>query len=494
MAHNRGGSRRVPSCRGSHGAPTAGATRSIPTIGPVTALILAHGADGLAGDGVPSALLYGIVVAGSLVVALGLRARGPRLLGGPAVPPLSIDGAEGSPWPGDGRAVHVVGGAVGVVGLVALLVVGWAGSDLSGLNPLPSTLVLLWWAVPVLALLLGDWWRLVDPFDAIAGGIDRLRGRTPAIPAVRTTEPTAAPEETFEAGDWWLPAALLATFAWMVTCWLEGQEPRNMAIWLTGLTALMVGGAIVGGRGWVRRSSPMAVLAGALGAAAPVDWSSGRPRFRSPLAGLAGRAGGRRTAGVVLVLLGTAFWEAVSGTQWWADLVGSSGSGGTGAALAWSTAGLAWCILLAGAAWVGAGALAEAVATRSGAPTLDEPFAGDAVVALAPFAAVALTAHQLETLLVTAQDVLFFYAADPLAEGWDLTGTRDWLADEQLLSPAVLAWIRFALVLVGLGLLLVGGWDRLAARVGKAVVTAGWVLAGFTAAAGSLALWLLLGA
>jgi hypothetical protein len=256
----------------------------------------------------------------------------------------------------------------------------------------------------------------------------------------------------------------------------------------------MVVGAVLGGRAWVRRSSPLGVLAGALGAAAPVDWSSGRPRFRSPLAGLASRAGGRRTAGVVLVLLGTAFWEAVSGTQWWADLVGSSGTGGTGSALVWSTAGLAWCILLAGAAWVGTGAAAEALAARSGAAALDEPFAGDAVIALAPLAAVALTAHQLETLLITVQDVLFFYAADPLAEGWDLTGTRSWLVDETVLSPAVLAWTRFALVLVGLGLLLAGAWDRLAARTGKAVVTAGWAMAGFTAGVGSLALWLLLGA
>ncbi|HEX7133604.1 MAG TPA: hypothetical protein VF228_13595, partial [Iamia sp.] len=76
----------------------------------MTALILAHGADGLAGDGVPSALLYGIVGAGTLVGALGLRAGGARLRGGPAVAPLSIDGAEGSPWPGEGSVAHAVGG------------------------------------------------------------------------------------------------------------------------------------------------------------------------------------------------------------------------------------------------------------------------------------------------------------------------------------------------------------------------------------------------
>jgi hypothetical protein len=452
----------------------------------VTPLILAHGADGLAGDGVPSALLYGIVVAGSVVLALGLRAGGTRLLGGPAVAPLSIDGAEAAPWPGGRSLGKAVGGALGVLVLVALLVVGWLGSDLSGLNPLPSTLLLLWWSVPVLVLLLGDWWRFVDPFDAIAAGIERVR-------PPRSTASALADGEVYEAGDWWVPAVLLASFAWMATCWIDGQQPRNMAWWLTALTVVMVVGAVAGGRAWVRRSSPIAVLAGALGAASPVDWSSGRPRLRSPLAGLADRAGGRRTAGVVLVLLGTAFWEAVSGTQWWADLVGSSGSGGSGTALVWSTVGLAWCVLLAGAAWVAVGELAEAIAVRSGSPSLDEPLGGDLVVALAPLAAAALTSHQLATLLTTAQDVWFFWA-DPLAEGWDLTGGRDLTVNEQVLSPVVLAWTRFGLVLAGLGLLLAGAWDRLAARVGKAVVVAGWALAGWTAAIGSLALWLLLGA
>ncbi|QYG94575.1 hypothetical protein HC251_20485 [Iamia sp. SCSIO 61187] len=452
----------------------------------MTASILAHGADGLAGDGVPTALLYGVVVAGAVVVALGLRARGTRPSGGPAVAPLTLDGAEGRAWPGDDApaGARIAFHAVGVLGLVALLVVGWAGSDLSGLNALPSTLLSLWWAIPVLALLLGDWWLLVDPFDAVAAGIERVRPPTVATGG----------GEVDEAGDWWVPAALLASFAWMVTCWLDGQEPRNMALWLTALTGVMVVGAALGGRAWVRRSSPLAVLTGAVAAAAPVTWEGGRPRPRNPLAGLAGRAGGRRTAAVVLVVLGTAFWEAVSGTQWWADLVGTSGTGGTASSLVWSTVGLAWCILLAGAAWMGAGAAAEAVARSVGGPALDEPFGTDAVVALAPLAAVALAAHQLTTLLVTAQYAVLFHAADPFAEGWDLTGTRSWVPNEQVLSPTAASWVRLALLLVGLGLLLAGAWDRLAARVGRAVVTAGWVVAAFTAAVGSLALWLLLGA
>lgn len=445
-------------------------------------MVLAHAADGLVGDGVPGALLYGIVVVGALVGALGLRARGVAPVGGPAVEPLTVDGSEGDVWPGDlmPPAGRIVGQAVGLVVLVALLVVGWGGSTLTGLSPVPSTLLLAWWTLPVLALLLGDVYRLVDPFDAVAALVERARPR-----------PEVDPDT--EASDWWVPGALLLTFAWMVTSWLDGQQPRALTIWLTLLTAVMVVGAVLGGRAWVRRSSPLAVLTSTVAAAAPLDWSTGRPRFRSPLRGLAARAGGRRSTGVVLVLLGTAFWESVSGTTWWARLIGTSGTGAGAGSLIWSTIGLAWCVLLAGAAWVGVGALAERLAERRGAEPLEEPFGPDAVAALAPLAATALLAHQLGNVVLRSQYVAYFWS-DPFAEGWDLFGARDWTLQESWLAPGALAWTQFGFVVVGLTALILGTWDRLASRVGRAVVDAGWALAGATAGLGSLALWLLLGA
>ncbi len=468
----------------------------------MTAWILAHAAEGLAGDGVPAALLYGINVVGAVVIALGLRARGTTPLGGPAVPPLTVDGAEGDPWPGDamGRPGRRVAQLLGVGTLVLLLAVGWGGSRVFGLSPVSTTVLTLWWSVPVLSLLLGDWWRLVDPFDALAGGIERLRPQ-PVAAHTGLDDAPDAPDAAIdgdddgpeEAGDWWVPAALLATFAWTITCWLEGLQPRVLVTWLTGLTVVMVAGALLGGRAWVRRSSPIAVFAGTLAAAAPLDWSTGRPRPRHPLRGLAARAGGRRSTAVVVVVLGTAFWEAVGGTQWWANLIGSSGQGaGTGSML-WATFGWACCLLLTGTAWTGVGALAEEVAHRSGGPRLDEPFGPDAVASLAPVAATALAAHQLGSALSYGQFALRFWS-DPFAEGWDLLGTAQLHVNEQLLPVRLQGWIELALVTVGLVLLLVGAWDRLAARVGRAVLTAGWVLAAATAGLGSLALWLLLGA
>lgn len=446
-------------------------------------LVLAHGTDGLAGGGVPGAVLYAGVATLAFIGAVALRARGPEPVGGPAVAPLSVDGSEAGPWPGDGAPVPVrlAGHLIGAGALAVTLWVAWAGSDLLGLNPVPLFLRLIWWTVPLLALALGDWWRLVDPHDAVAAGVDRLRRR-------RSPGPDGF-EVGDEAGDWWLPALLLASFAWMATCWLEGLRPRNLAAWLTLVTLFLLIGAVAGGRSWVRRTSPLAVLCGSIAAASPVVWAEGRVGLRSPFRGLAARAGGRRTLAALSVVVGAALWEAVSGAQWWSDLSGGSSD----QALIWSTFGLAWCTLAVAGAWLVVGRVAEEVATRSGGREVEEPLAPDMALALGPLAALAVFAHQLSTWLIDVQD-LAVLGVDPLSRGWDLLGLGGGRANEALLSPGVTAWVQLGLLTLALGLGLVAGWDRLASRVGPAVLRVGWVMAGWTAATGALCLWLLLGA
>ncbi len=447
------------------------------------ALVLAHGSVSLAGDGVPGPVLYAAVAALAVLAVTALRARGASPVGGPAVAALTIDGAEAGPWPGDSLSppMRRVGQAAGLGALTAFLAVGWLGSDLVGLNPLPLALRLVWWTVPLLAWTLGDWWRIVDPHDALAGLVDRVRGRPDPGPAGVAVD--------HEAGDWWLPALLLGTFAWMATCWLEGLRPRHLAAWLTLLSAFLLVGAVVAGRAWVRRTSPLAVLCSTMAAASPVSWVGGRVGLRSPLRGLAQRAGGRRSLAALSVVLGATFWEAVSGTQWWSDLSGGSSD----RALVWSTLGLIWCILMVVGAWLLVGRAAEEVAGRTAGAEADEPLGPDLAVALGPLVAVGVFAHQLTTWLVDVQD-LAVLGLDPLSRGWDLLGRASVRANEELLAPGVVSWIQIALLGLALGVGLVAGWDRLASRTGPAVASTGWVMAAWTGGIGALALWLLLGA
>jgi len=461
-----------------------GTPRGISTIGDVVLLlVLAHGTAGLAGDGIPSGALYVAVAVGAAIGAVGLRARGPVPIGGPAVAPLTADGSEVGPWPGDDlpASVRIAGQVVGVLLLALVLAVGWLGSDQVGANPLTVLLgSVLWWLVPALAWLLGDWWRVVDPFDALAAGVARLRGR-----AAVDTDPGAD-----EASDWWVPAALLATFAWLVTCTVDGLRPRSLVLWVTALTVVMVVGAIAGGRRWVRRSSPYAVLCGTVAAASPVGWDHGRIRLRSPFQGLAVRAGGRRSLAVLVVVLGATLWEAVAGTQWWFDL---AGTGSTTETTLWSTVGLIWVILLVAAAWTLVARAAELMTTRSGGAGVQEPLATDLAPSLGPLVVTAILIHQVGSLLIDGQN-LYLLAANPFALDSQLYDTSGFRRDETLLSPSVQAWIQIGLLALALGVVLVAGWDRLVDRVGPAVSRAGWSLAAWTAGSGAVALSLLLGA
>ena len=58
----------------------------------------------------------------------------------------------------------------GVAGLAATLVCALFGSELLGQNPVPVTVFSLFWiGGQLLSAVLGDVWRLVDPYDHIAG-------------------------------------------------------------------------------------------------------------------------------------------------------------------------------------------------------------------------------------------------------------------------------------------------------------------------------------
>ena len=67
-----------------------------------------------------------------------------------------------------------------------------------------------WLVGQFLALVAGDWWRLVDPFDTIAGFIGA------AAPEREATDANAEPDDRADA-DWWLPGLLLASFTWLAS-------------------------------------------------------------------------------------------------------------------------------------------------------------------------------------------------------------------------------------------------------------------------------------
>src|SRR4051812_28860468 len=159
--------------------------------------ILAHAAPGFGAVGLSPGLVLYLTAAGVVLTTLALRSR-----------PARPDPVErGDEWPGDAfpSVVRAVLGALGVAGLVATLVCAFAGSELLGENPVPVAVFSLFWiGGQLLSAVLGDVWRLVDPFEHIGGVLERVTGRRQG-PVAR-----------------WLPAVLLASFGWLWLAWPDG--------------------------------------------------------------------------------------------------------------------------------------------------------------------------------------------------------------------------------------------------------------------------------
>lgn len=467
----------------------------------MTAALLAHAAEGLDAIGLsPGLLLYSVLVVLGLV-ALALRSSwtAPRLIAGATSTPDDR-------WPVDDapRSLVIVARAAGTAALVLVIAAAWWGSEQLGANPVPLIVFSAFWtgglAVSAVA---GDLWRLVHPFDAVAAVVGRRPAGQPGDADHRPTD---------DAGDWWVPAILLGSFAWLFLAWPDGFQPRSVAVWLTAYSAVMVAGALGAGRSWVRRNEAFAVLFGAVARVSPLSWRAGRPRVRNPLAAIASHDGDRRTAAVLAVALGATLFDAVSFTRWYADLLGSRSTAGYTVA---NTLGLVWVIGAVVIVWTTCARISDGLAEqgrRAGPEGVTVPTqarsAGaaanpDGAVAPGPtiglataFVAVVAgfaVAHDLPSFLVDQQNLLALLS-DPFAQGWDLLGTIDRSTDDTLLPLAAQAWIQLALLVAALLASLVVLHDRCVARLGPAVAArASWPLLGAVGAAAVAALTLLFG-
>jgi hypothetical protein len=422
-------------------------------------LLLAHAAPGFQAVGLSPGLVLYLTAAGIGLVTLALRAGAAR----PVAAVETIDRWPGDRLPAPARAVF---GTFGVAGLAATLVCAWEGSELLGANPVTiAAFSLFWLGGQLVSVVAGDVWRLVDPFDHLAGLLPRRAGRTLA------------------RNVWWLPAFLLATFGWTWLAWPDGLRPRSIGLWLAAYTAVMALGAVTGGQAWVRRHEAFGVAFGLLAAVSPVDWTGRRPRLRNPLDSLSRRVVDRREAAVLAVLSGIALFDAVSFTQWWADLLGVRSLNGY---TTYNTLGLLWLVVTAAVAWI-------AVAKLAGLAAGEPVEVGLRLVApAAALAAAYATSHEIGTLLNDSR-VFLLQATDPLGRGWDVLGTGDWPA-QAVASPATQAWLSLILMELGCFVAHVALYRRALARFGPARgIRAGWVLAGFVLAASILGLKLLVG-
>ncbi|MGI5243604.1 hypothetical protein [Dactylosporangium sp. CA-139066] len=266
-------------------------------------IVLAHGVGGRQDLPLTPAQLAvgaGLALIVSFVV-LGVAWREPRLdpdAGRPA--PAWLDRSDSAlAWP-----LRIVG-----LGLAAVLLVQFFQPDNED-NPAAGLVFVLFWVglVP-LSLLFGPVWRALNPLRTIVALVRRGGGRALA-PAV----------------GYWPAAVGLFAFAWLELVAPDRATLPVLGVWLAVYAAAMLAAGLVYGPAWFDRGDAFETLSDLVGRLAVIGRrGDGTLAWRNPLDGIAGLKCAPGLTAVVAVLLGSTFYDALSGAPFWLRFVQENG-------------------------------------------------------------------------------------------------------------------------------------------------------------------------
>lgn len=331
-----------------------------------------------------------------------------------------------SPVAGLGRGVGLVGRGVGLVALASVLAAGAFGSTVDGATIAPTVVWVLAWAwLPIIAVLAGDPWPHLSPFDTLA----RLVGA-----------PSRRAEPAPGWSHWLAPAAMAVFVATALT-----HPHANSAQLIAGLvgtyTVVAVAGAWWWGRAWLAEAETLAVYLRALGSLAPLqpDPVTGAPRFGRPLRAVAPRSTPAEAV-LYLIVLGALLWDGVGASDSWRDFIGPA-EGWTDAA--WRLVGLVDVTAVVAVAALVAVTTVASVAGRSTRST-----AASLAPVLLPLVAGAVVAR-LGQSAADGLPGLLRSMSDPFGRGdADLSGLAT-AVDETWLDADLVAWLQVGGVVAG---------------------------------------------
>jgi hypothetical protein len=357
-----------------------------------------------------------------------------------------LDGVANASWP------RVVGGVIGVLGLLAVIVTGLFGSQNPFYNPAEYIVWVYFWAATViLAGLVGNLWRLLNPWAAL---YSLLRGNE--------REPT---RDISRFGIW--PAALTYfAFACLELTSGVANRPALLA-WLTlAYTAFTLGGMLLfGAERWLRSVECFTVLFDIVARFGPIETERGpdgktRVYLRVWGTGLlkGERAGWDRVAFVILMLSTLAFdgilatpvyrWYLVNFDALFAPL-------GPLAVPLLRTVGLllltaiflaAFVLVMRFVMWFGWPEVGSPFSRWKG---VDEPSALSAfALTLVPIALVYNAAHNYTYVVVQSQGLIPLLA-DPLHQGLRLLPTAGYKISFALAGAAVVWYVQIVLIVLG---------------------------------------------
>jgi len=202
--------------------------------------------------------------------------------------------------PGPGRVARVVAKAIGVLGLVAVLVTATLGPTET--NAAVLFVWVGWWAgYTMTTYLVGNSWPALNPWRTLAG----------LLPSLGEPYPD-------RLGSW--PATLaLLSLIWVETVSPVTDDPRPMAAVILAYTLVtLTGAAVYGAEQWFRRADPMARVFRYYGAVAPLQRTDDGLSLRLPGGALSELEVGddSEVAFVVALLWATTFDGFVSTGAW----------------------------------------------------------------------------------------------------------------------------------------------------------------------------------
>ncbi|MEI2703422.1 MAG: fenitrothion hydrolase [Baekduia sp.] len=401
-----------------------------------------------------------------------------------------LEGASSGRVLGVPLAFELLAGACGVALFAVVVYAGFAGSQVDTANLAPTTIFVLFWVlVPLSSVALGDLFRYVSPWRAVAratGWAARKLGGD-SLPA-----PLAYPERL---GRWPAVAGILC-FGWLELISPDRGDPSFLAtLALVYAAVQLIGSSLYGEQAWTANADAFGGFFALCGRLSPLDWRDRELHVRKPLSGATTMAAVPGAVALLCVLIGVTSYDGLSQSSLWLDLLpdlqrafealGLSSSASLQAA---GLLGLATvCGLVAGLYRLGA----DGVRTAAGEVTTGEA-ARTFAHALIPIAAAYLAAHYV-SLLVFQGQALWYLASDPLGRGDDIFGTAGRAIDYSWLGSTAIWYVQVTALVVGHVAGLVLAHDRAIFRFSDAKVAARsqyWMLAvmvSFT----SIGLWLL---
>ena len=362
-------------------------------------------------------LVGAVAVLIATFLALLLLWRRPRLQNEIPIRRLPVAG-----W----RLITALFRVMGLLALAIVVLTGVFGPDNSVRNPAPVLVwVVFWLVVPFAAAVIGDLYRLFDPWGSLARWAD-LGGSDPSSPRWGV----------------WPAVVLFLGFVWLELISPYSADPRVLALVMVVLGGLLLAAAhrfgIEKGLG---SFDPFGLYNRVISALSPIVLDpTGGPGWRGWLRGLPNLPIVPGTTAFVLLLIGAVTFDGLSATNWYDTAFGTWGGSLVGETLLLLvTVGLLGLVY-----WLACGAVSRLATPGWTGISVARRFAHT----LVPIAFAYAFAHYF-TLIVFEGQLVMSSLSDPFGRGWNLLGQANRPVNFAVLSPYAIWWIQVTAIVVG---------------------------------------------